>query len=560
MEKTKVFLDEKLICDEYLNTTIGVESLASKYHVGKLKIKDILFKNGIEIKKRGKQALNETFVVNDYHIKKYVNGDNYHYIIKDKANGEIISTDVDNLSGFLTTYIRHKYEVETPTLYDRRMYYMRTGNYWWEQWLEYEKIDNSKTKKCPYCDWETIDINNRSGAFEQHLNKVHGISKELYMNEHPEDKGYFSLVDHTKNLQFEENEDKFVTCKICGKKLSRIGNQHLQKHGITKEEYIQKFGSSGMISKDYYEKTVEKIYKLNTEHDFTKQSSDELEIIDSITDLGYECKPNRKILDGLEIDMFVVGTNICFEYDGLRWHSEKYGKDKTYHINKTKICAGKNYDLYHIFEDEYNMNKDVIFNRIKTILGVKSNQICISNDECNYMKVCKDNAESFIKQYTSERSKICDFYFGAYKNGELVALQAYIQNGNNLELKYCVTNYNYRLKNVHKDLFQYSLNNIDVDIDSVVAYADRRWVLDYKKSIFAQIGMNYSQTCEPRCTYYNSKVSRYNRYEISEFNKQHLCETYNQPTDLSLYEILINIGYDRIWDCGYFEYKYPIKK
>ena len=193
MEKTKVFLDEKLICDEYLNTTIGVESLASKYHVGKLKIKDILFKNGIEIKKRGKQALNETFVVNDYHIKKYVNGDNYHYIIKDKANGEIISTDVDNLSGFLTTYIRHKYEVETPTLYDRRMYYMRTGNYWWEQWLEYEKIDNSKTKKCPYCDWETIDINNRSGAFEQHLNKVHGISKELYMNEHPEDKGYFSI-------------------------------------------------------------------------------------------------------------------------------------------------------------------------------------------------------------------------------------------------------------------------------------------------------------------------------------------------------------------------------
>ena len=34
MSKTKAILDEKIICDEYLNSKIGIETLALKYHVG----------------------------------------------------------------------------------------------------------------------------------------------------------------------------------------------------------------------------------------------------------------------------------------------------------------------------------------------------------------------------------------------------------------------------------------------------------------------------------------------------------------------------------------------
>lgn len=37
----------KKICEEYLNTKIGIEAIALKYHVGKLKIKQILTKNNM---------------------------------------------------------------------------------------------------------------------------------------------------------------------------------------------------------------------------------------------------------------------------------------------------------------------------------------------------------------------------------------------------------------------------------------------------------------------------------------------------------------------------------
>lgn len=68
---------------------------------------------------------------------------------------------------------------------------MRTGNYWWEQWLQYVKTENNPAKKCPYCDWETTDVDNHSGAFEKHLMKKHGQTKINYIKEHPEDKPYF---------------------------------------------------------------------------------------------------------------------------------------------------------------------------------------------------------------------------------------------------------------------------------------------------------------------------------------------------------------------------------
>lgn len=40
------------------NNGMGVEKLALKYHVGKLKIKSLLLENGVEMKKRGGQKQN----------------------------------------------------------------------------------------------------------------------------------------------------------------------------------------------------------------------------------------------------------------------------------------------------------------------------------------------------------------------------------------------------------------------------------------------------------------------------------------------------------------------
>ena len=249
MSKTKAILDEKIICDEYLNSKIGIETLALKYHVGKLRIKQILSQNGVQLKKRGGQNNNDAFVVKDYHIKKYIDGNDYHYEVFDK-NTEFKSCDINNNGGFLTSYIKKQYNVEIPTLYDRRLYYMKTGDYWWEQWLSYRKVENKPVKKCPFCEWVTSDVENKSGAFEQHLKSVHNISKFDYIKNFPEEKKYFQIANPIKNRQMEDDVNKFITCKICGKKLTKISNAHLRFHGITKEEYILRYGKEGIMCAD----------------------------------------------------------------------------------------------------------------------------------------------------------------------------------------------------------------------------------------------------------------------------------------------------------------------
>ncbi len=53
----RVLSDEevKTIISEYEDGSIGIESLASKYKVGKMKIRTILADNGISIKTKGAQ-------------------------------------------------------------------------------------------------------------------------------------------------------------------------------------------------------------------------------------------------------------------------------------------------------------------------------------------------------------------------------------------------------------------------------------------------------------------------------------------------------------------------
>ena len=317
--KENTNINEGRIVEEYTNTKIGIENLALKYHISKIRVKKILDEYGIEYKKRGGQPNNDTFIVNNIKMKKYINGNVFHYIVTDIKSGWE-SSDIYNKGGKLTQYIRDKYNIEIPSLYERNKYYKMTGNYWWEQYLEYKNIPNEKVKKCPYCDWETVDINNRSGMFETHLKKVHNISKFDYLKEFPNDKQYFNGASQILNLQLESDTNKFVTCKICGKKLTKICNSHLKTHGITKEEYVEKYGNGNLMCNETYTKFNGLAHSMNvslTTHigqRFTSKA--ETEIIEYIRSFGIECGKNRSILNGKELDIFIPSKNIAIEYNG----------------------------------------------------------------------------------------------------------------------------------------------------------------------------------------------------------------------------------------------------
>ena len=551
MPKTKIVLDEKMICDEYLNTKTGIETMALKYHVGKLKIRQILNKNGIEIKKRGRQNDDNTFLIEDYHIKKYVDNEQYHYeVFDEKTNFK--SLDINNNGGFLTSYIKKEYNVEIPTLYDRRMYYMKTGNYWWEQWLTYRKINNLPVKKCPFCEWETTDVENKSGAFETHLRKYHNISKIDYLKIYPEDRKYFQLVDTTNNLQLEENKDKFVICKICGKKLTRINDRHLRKHGITKQEYIEKYGIEGMVSIDLHNRFSQIAIETNENMTFIKHSSDELEIIKYINDLGVECKSDRKILHGKEIDIYVPSMKIGFEYNGLIWHTEKYGKDKNYHLNKTIECNKDGVKLYHIFEDEYHNSKDIVLAKIKHILKKDYDLPKIYARKCTVQVINSSVAKDFLNKFHIQGFVSSNIYLGCYHENNLIAVMSFSMKFGDCELNRFATNYHFRCIGVGGKLFNYFIKNYNYNI--IKSFADRRWTLDSEHNLYINIGFKLTEVLKPDYSYYNCSYGRYKRIHKFSLRKNKLHNKYGLSLTLSENKMTQILNFQKIWDCGKFKY------
>ena len=84
-------LDVQVIVADY-NSGMGVEKLALKYHVGKIKIKNILIENGVTLKKRGGQIQNNIYMVPDWKIEKYPAIKGYHYVAVFKEDGRSFVT------------------------------------------------------------------------------------------------------------------------------------------------------------------------------------------------------------------------------------------------------------------------------------------------------------------------------------------------------------------------------------------------------------------------------------------------------------------------------------
>lgn len=555
--KKQVKLDDELICQEYLDNAISVESLAKKYHVGKLRIKDILEKNNISIKKRGAQKTLTNLVVKDWKIEKYPSVVNKHYVVTDPRTN-FSTTDIKNTSGVITSYIKKEYSIPTPTLYDRRKYYMETGNYWWEQWLTVSLVDNKQTKKCPYCAWETVDVQNKSGAFFVHLLNEHGLTKSEYLQEHPEDIEFATCVNPLINRQFETDNTKFVTCKVCGKKLARIDNHHLQTHNITKIEYVQKFGDADISSKEYHDKQSKATQMTNMNMTFTKKSKAEKEIEEFVRSLGFSCNQNRKILKGQEIDIFIPEKNIGIEYNGNVWHTEWFGgKDKNYHLSKLKECQNNNIGLITIFEDEYMLHKDIVLNKIAHILHAHDNTTYrIYARKCQIKEIYTYQAKDFLDLYHIQGHGSATVSLGAFYDNKLIGVMQFLKLASKKwELTRFATDINYVCCGVGGKLFAYFIRNYDfVEIKS---FADRRWTINVNDNVYTKLGFQFAGYTKPNYTYYNSSVDRYKRIHKFNFRKANILRHHPEiDKRLTETEMVKLLGYDRIWDCGLIKYVY----
>lgn len=553
--KATVLSEEDIqnICKEYVETETNTEKLGLKYHVGKKRIVAILNERGVERKPRGRQFLKTKFVVSDWRIKKYPPVEGKHWEAVDKEDG-FRSKDIENYSGILTSRVTKKYGIEPPLWHVRNKYYMETGNYWWEQWYNVELVDDKPTKKCPYCNWETVDVDNRSGWFGQHLMNAHGMTKKEYLKEHPEDKGYFEYVVKHYNSNLYDDDNEFVTCKVCGQKMCVITASHLATHGMTKMDYIEKYGRDNMVSKNAHNKMSESSIIGNMTNFIPKQSLKEIEISDFIRELGFECRPDREILWGKELDIYIPSAKLALEYNGELWHGEFGGnKYPKYHYEKMVNCEKKGIHLFTVFEDEYKKKSEIVLKRIAHKLGKSLASGKVYGRNCNVQKISKEEANAFLEKNDIDGGVDLKTCIGAYYKDKLVGVMCFDKKTyNTWSLERVATDLDLLCSGVCGKMFSFFLKNYACK--SVEVLGDRRWAFDSRKNLFTKLGFEYVQYVDPSYKFYHRHGYDYKTMSQSAFRKRKdFKELIKKMSEDSAIKAL---DYDRVWDCGYIKYIY----
>lgn len=267
---------------------------------------------------------------------------------------------------------------------------------------------------------------------------------------------------------------------------------------------------------------------------------------------------NRDVLNGKELDIYIPSKKIGIEYNGLYWHSEENGKDKWYHINKLEECNKNGIKLIQIFEDEYLNNKSLVISKIDHILGVE--RICpkIMGRKCSIREIDKESAKDFLIKNHIQGYSNSTLSIGSFYQGILIGVMCFNKTGKDGEwvLNRFATDNKYVCQGVGGKMFSYFVKNYFPQ--SVKSFADRRWTLSEKENLYTNIGFTLTKILKPD---YHYIYTTNPKERIHKFNlrKKTLHNKYNLPIEFTEKQMVEELGYVKIWDCGLYRYEWNRK-
>ena len=282
---------------------------------------------------------------------------------------------------------------------------------------------------------------------------------------------------------------------------------------------------------------------------------DELKISDAVMD-------HRKTFNGsMEIDIFIPSKNIGIEFDGLYYHAENNGnKDKNYHIWKTNECASRGIRLIHIFEDEWRDTPDIVKSKIQRLLGIRTTRVFAR--KCIVKEIDKNVAFPFINANHIQGAVPSTVYLGLYYLDELISVATFgkptaargrkiMADGEWELIRFCGKLDTEVIGAAGKLVSYFIKHNSPTKI---ISYADKRFTSS-ASNVYDKLGFKLISESPPNYFYMNDYANRLHRFN---FIKSKLVAAGADPTKTE-WQIMQEMGYDRIWDCGHLKYELAVK-
>jgi hypothetical protein len=268
-----------------------------------------------------------------------------------------------------------------------------------------------------------------------------------------------------------------------------------------------------------------------------------------LTDLGIRVIRNcRTVIPPKEIDLWLPDFNLGIEYNGIYYHTEVSGKkDRNYHRNKFVECSNRGIILIQICSVAYKTHKELVKSLILSKIGISER---IFARKCVVKSVSFADTKSFLSAHHLQDSSTTGKHrYGLYYNNELVQLMTFgkmrkslsgIDNVNEYELIRMATKQGCTIVGGASKLFNAFCK--ENNPTKVISYCDLRY---FTGNSLANLGF-IKQSDVSIGYWYTDYKKIYHRYNFAKYK---LVEQGHDPS-LSEWEIMQQLGYDRIWDCG----------
>lgn len=381
-----------------------------------------------------------------------------------------------------------------------------------------------KHKTPEYREWfsqkmKQIDWSQRSAKVKESLKKKYSEICE---------KDNLELVD------FRGRFDATVKCKKCG----NVFDVHVLG-------YLSEYANHNLCRKCHPNANSLK----NTE------PSNFIKGILDLAGVSYEVG-NREAIPPYEIDIFIPSENVGIEVNGNYWHSELGGgRGKYYHINKTERAFDSGIKLIHVFEDEIVSKPEIVKSRILNVVGKTEKNIYARN--CSVSEVGFTEKHSFFEENHIDGDSASKYNIALIHDGEIVSIASFgkrsLGKSSSFELiKFCLKN-NTNVIGGFSKILKYFIEKYDPE--AITTYSDIRWSgIDHEKSFYALNGFKYIKQTTPNYFYVDRKnyLKRLNRLN---FTKKKLIKEGFNPSETET-KIMLERGFDRIWDCGSMKFEY----
>jgi len=243
-------------------------------------------------------------------------------------------------------------------------------------------------------------------------------------------------------------------------------------------------------------------------------------------------------------------------YAPLSTNTQQILGSKNYFKQMKEYFAEKSITLLIIFEDEWIKNRLLVIDKIQHYMN-QSEKTTIYARKCEIQEIGVTDKNSFLNANHIQGTCVSQINLGAFHDGKLVAVMTFSkprilmnkkeQAGGVYELARFATDVQYRIPGIASKLLKHFQRNYNYS--EIYSYADRRWS---DGNLYEVLGFEKTIVNPPNYHYIINNQRKHRWGYRKDALKEKFPERYNK--ELTEYQNMLEMGYDRIWDSGSIKY------